>query len=71
MRKTAGLMLTVFLLSVQLVWAQNKTVIGKVTDGKDGSPIPGASVTVKGSRSGTTTGSDGTFTLLVPEKVKH
>lgn len=70
MRKTAGLMLTVFLLSVQLVWAQNKTVIGKVTDGKDGSPIPGASVTVKGSRSGTTTGSDGTFTLLVPEKSK-
>ncbi len=68
MRKTAGLMLTVFLLSVQMVWAQNKTVIGKVTDGKDGSPIPGASVTVKGSRSGTTSGSDGTFSLSVPEK---
>lgn len=70
MRKTAGLMLAAFLLSVQMVWAQNKTVIGKVTDSKDGSPIPGASVTVKGSRSGTTTGSDGTFTLSVPEKTK-
>lgn len=70
MRKTAGLMLTVFLLSVQMLWAQNKTVIGKITDNKDGSPIPGASVTVKGSRSGTTSGSDGTFTLSVPEKSK-
>lgn len=70
MRKTAGLMLTVFLLSVQMIWAQNKTVIGKITDNKDGSPIPGASVTVKGSRSGTTSGSDGTFTLSVPEKSK-
>lgn len=70
MRKTAGLILTVFLLSVQMVWAQNKTVIGKVTDSKDGSPIPGASVTVKGSRSGTTSGSDGTFSLSVPEKSK-
>ncbi|MBN8674499.1 MAG: TonB-dependent receptor [Chitinophagales bacterium] len=70
MRKTAGLMLTVFLLSVQLVWAQNKTVIGKITDNKDGSPIPGASITVKGSKSGTTSGSDGTFTLSVPEKSK-
>lgn len=70
MRKTAGLMLTVFLLSVQMLWAQNKTVIGKITDGRDGSPISGASVTVKGSRSGTTSGSDGTFTLSVPEKSK-
>ncbi len=56
------------LFSIQLLWAQNKTVIGKITDSKDGSPVIGASVTVKGSRTGTVSKQDGTFSLSVPEK---
>jgi TonB-linked SusC/RagA family outer membrane protein len=39
------------------------TVIGKVVDEK-GDPIPGATVLIKGSQLGTTTGSDGTFKLV-------
>jgi len=42
--------------------AQNPTVNGKVTDEK-GDPIGGASVQVKGTKVGTTSNNDGTFTL--------
>ena len=42
--------------------AQNPTVNGRVTDEK-GDPISGASVQVKGTRTGTTANTDGTFTL--------
>lgn len=46
--------------------AQNKTISGKVTDSKDGSPMVAASVVVKGSQTGTQTGADGTFKISVP-----
>ncbi|MEK7200032.1 MAG: carboxypeptidase-like regulatory domain-containing protein, partial [Bacteroidota bacterium] len=49
--------------------AQNKTISGKVTDAKDGSPLLGASVVVKGSKLGTQTGADGTFRIAVPSSV--
>jgi TonB-linked SusC/RagA family outer membrane protein len=42
--------------------AQNPTVNGRVTDEK-GDPIAGASVQVKGTKTGTTSNNDGTFTL--------
>lgn len=58
-----GLIACLFSLSVQ---AQTKTITGKVTDSKDGSPMAAASVTVKGSTMGTQTGADGTFRLSVP-----
>lgn len=47
-------------------YAQTKTVTGKVTDAKDGSPMVGASVVAKGSKTGTQSGSDGSFKLVVP-----
>lgn len=49
--------------------AQSKTITGKVTDAKDGSPLSGVSVTVKGGQ-GTTTKDDGTYTLTIPASVK-
>ncbi len=70
MRKSASLLLAVFVISAQMLWAQNKTVIGKVTDGRDGSPVVGASILAKGSRSGTVSGNDGTFSFSVPESIK-
>lgn len=51
----------------QSLFAQNKVVSGRVTDSKDGSPIPGVSVTVKGGTTGVQTSSDGGFRLSVPE----
>ena len=44
------------------VFSQN-SVTGKVTDSKDGTPVVGASVTVKGTTTATQTGADGTFKI--------
>lgn len=44
-------------------YAQEITTKGKVTSGTDGSPIPGASIVVKGTSRGTITDIDGQFTL--------
>ncbi|HRP56759.1 SusC/RagA family TonB-linked outer membrane protein [Agriterribacter sp.] len=64
--------LSIFLLffSFSTALAQNKTITGKVTDSKDGSPIVGVSVQVKGSRSGTTTNISGDFSITVPASAK-
>ena len=48
------------------VYAQERTVTGKVTDAKDGAPLAAASVVVKGSNKGVTTSADGTFAIKVP-----
>ncbi|HTK20463.1 MAG TPA: SusC/RagA family TonB-linked outer membrane protein [Mucilaginibacter sp.] len=50
--------------------AQNVVVTGKVTDSKDGSPIPGVSIVAKGSTSGTVTDANGSFKLSVPSSVR-
>ena len=46
-------------------FAQEKVITGKVTDSKDGSPIPGVTVTAKGSSAGTQTKADGTYSISV------
>ena len=46
-------------------FSQEKTITGKVTDPKDGSPMAGVSVTAKGSSVGTQTKADGTFRISV------
>jgi len=58
-----------FLFSVAQVWAQNRTITGKVTDEK-GAAVAGATVKADGSTKGTSTGSDGTFSLSVSPNVK-
>src|SRR5689334_20181076 len=60
-----GLSLLLVVLS-QSLFAQEKTISGKVTDSKDGSPVPGVTVTAKGTGAGTQTRSDGTYSLSVP-----
>ncbi len=49
--------------------AQQKTVTGKVTSDKDGSPVSGVSVVAKGAKSGTQTLADGTFSISVENAV--
>ena len=46
-------------------FSQEKTITGKVTDPKDGSPMAGVSVTAKGSAAGTQTKADGTYRISV------
>ena len=54
------------LLITQTSFAQNRTITGKVTDSKDGSGVAGVSVTAKGTSAGTTTSTDGSFSISVP-----
>ena len=49
--------------------AQNRTVSGTVTDSQDGKPLPGVTVRVKGVQVGTTTGSNGEYSISVPTSV--
>ena len=47
-------------------FSQTKSVSGTVTDQRDGSPLPGVTVTVKGTSISTSTEPDGAFKLSVP-----
>lgn len=57
------------LLSIS-VFSQTKTVSGKVTDVADNSPLPGVTVTVKGSTLATQTNTEGNFSLEVPQNAR-
>ncbi len=46
--------------------AQDKTVTGKVTDA-NGTPVAGATVMIKGTKTGTATAADGSFSIKAPE----
>lgn len=67
MRKLLAL-LAVWLCIGQLS-AQTRTITGKVTS-QDGSPIPNASIVIRGTSYGTTSNSDGSFTMNVPESAR-
>jgi TonB-dependent starch-binding outer membrane protein SusC len=64
MRKLLG-MTMVFLLSLCQLSAQTKEVTGKVTDAKDGTPLSGVTVKVRGAAKTSLTESDGTFRISV------
>ncbi|HTB52987.1 MAG TPA: SusC/RagA family TonB-linked outer membrane protein [Ferruginibacter sp.] len=66
MKKLLTLLGAFLLLSSHSLFAQG-IVSGKITDAKDGTPLSGISVKVKGSAIGTSTGGDGTFSLNVTE----
>ncbi|MFN8885886.1 MAG: carboxypeptidase-like regulatory domain-containing protein, partial [Cyclobacteriaceae bacterium] len=48
------------------VFAQNREISGTVTDAENGSPLPGANITIKGTSIGTATDVDGKYKLSVP-----
>jgi TonB-linked SusC/RagA family outer membrane protein len=68
MRKILLLALCLYMGIVQ-VWAQARTISGKVSD-EAGKPLFGASVTVKGSKTGTVTDESGAFSLTLPANAK-
>jgi len=69
MRKIALFVLWGLLFSLQ-VWAQEKTVAGRITDDK-GSPLRGVTISSKGnSKLSTTSDENGRFTIKVPASVK-
>ncbi|MFT7273932.1 MAG: TonB-dependent SusC/RagA subfamily outer membrane receptor, partial [Spirosomataceae bacterium] len=60
--------LMAMLLNVGFVYAQDRTISGKVTSGNDGSALPGVSIVVKGSTQGVTTDADGVYKISVASK---
>ena len=64
MKPKFTMILTLLALEVQFVFAQQKTVSGTVSD-ENNMPLPGATVLVAGTSSGTTTDFDGKFQLNV------
>ena len=64
-------MVAIFLFVIPLsLWAQERVVTGKITDSKDGTPIIGASISPKGTTGGTTTATDGSFSIKISSEVK-
>ncbi len=69
MRKLTTMLLCCVIAIGQL-WAQSRTVTGKVTDA-DGKPLENVNVTVKGTTTGTITDEAGNFSLSVPENARQ
>jgi TonB-linked SusC/RagA family outer membrane protein len=49
-----------------IAFAQERTVTGRITDADTGEPLPGVSVFIKGTNTGTVTDVDGRYSLSVP-----
>ncbi len=62
MKRLYGLLLVLCTISVQMLFAQNTDVHGKITDAS-GAGIPDASVVIKGSKKGIKSGADGSFVI--------
>ncbi|MET6997719.1 SusC/RagA family TonB-linked outer membrane protein [Chitinophaga defluvii] len=63
----AGVQTTWLLLMCLLAVSQSRKITGKVTDANDKTALPGVTVQVKGSSTGTQTKPDGTYAIEVPQ----
>jgi len=63
LKNLIGLLLV---LSCQFAYSQSRTVTGTVTAKDDGLPVPGATVVLKGSHTGTQTSATGKFSISIP-----
>lgn len=71
-QRTFALILPAFFLFLLLQtsiysMAQQKAITGKVVNAKDETPLPGATVSIKGTKNGTSTNNKGEFSLSVKE----
>jgi hypothetical protein len=65
MRKLLLLITVFFLVQIGNTFAQDRQVTGKVTSSEDGAPLPGVSISIKGTPRGTTSGADGSYKIAV------
>ncbi|RYE17521.1 MAG: SusC/RagA family TonB-linked outer membrane protein, partial [Sphingobacteriaceae bacterium] len=67
MKKKLLSFLWILLFIGSYTYAQNRTVTGTVTGKVDGLPLPGVSVIISGTKTGTQTGSDGSYSIKVAQ----
>jgi TonB-linked SusC/RagA family outer membrane protein len=68
--KTGFLLVFILALSIFSGIAQTRVITGTVNSSDDGLPIPGVSVSVKGTTTGSITDMNGVYTITVPESAK-
>ena len=68
--KKIALLFAIFAIGLSSVLAQTREITGTVTSADDGNPIPGVSVSVKGTTIGTITDIDGKYNLKVPQDAR-
>ena len=68
MKTKLQLFLTCFLsfLIIGSVYAQERTISGRVTSAADGGGLPGVNVVFKGTTSGSVTDVDGNYKVTIP-----
>jgi len=62
------LLLFCCLIAVPRVFSQSQSVSGKIISSSDQQPLPGAAISVKGSRVGVSSKVDGTFLITLPSQ---
>ncbi|MDB5131368.1 MAG: TonB-linked outer membrane protein SusC/RagA family [Mucilaginibacter sp.] len=70
MKKLLLVSLCFLMFGITQVFAQNRTITGTVTSKEDGLPLPGVTVSVAGTQTGTQTNDYGKFTLKLPANAK-
>ncbi len=71
MKKIAFFLSILLFMGTLVANAQTKAITGTVTSSEDGLPIPGVSVSVKGTTLGTVTNIDGEYSLQVPADAQN
>ena len=66
MRKVLRFSLVLLCCCPTLLWAQTRSLSGKIVAAEDGSVLPGVSVTLKGTTNGTLTDANGLYKLSAP-----
>ena len=61
------ILMMAFLLVTLPAFSQQTTISGKVTDAETGEPLPGVSIVVEGTQTGTSTDVEGNYSFQVPE----
>jgi hypothetical protein len=54
-----------FTITTSNLWAQDRTVSGKVTSSEDGSTLPGVTIVLRGTSTGTVTDIDGNYKITL------
>ncbi len=68
--KKIAFFFSILLFMGTMAYSQTRVVTGRVTSAEDGIPVPGVSITVRGTTLGTVTDVNGNYSLQVPQDVQ-